>query len=112
MKKRDELWNIRRAFAQRRHAERENVQSIEEIRAKATVSDSLFQITVGRGDDQDVDPDGTAAAYWLELLLLQDAQQLDLVFERQFTDFIEEDGATVGEFKAPETPVDGAREGL
>src|SRR5207249_187322 len=44
------------------------------------------------------------------LLFLQNAQQLHLRFQRQFADFVEEDGAAVGELEASNPPPEGAGE--
>ena len=70
----------------------------------------MLQVTVGCSDNSNVHPDGAAAAYRLELLLLEDAEQLDLSFERQLTDFVQEDRAPVRQLEAAHTPVNSPRE--
>jgi hypothetical protein len=54
---------------------------------------------------------GAGAAQALELLLLQDAQELGLEFERDVADLVEEDRAAVRQFEAAEALGDGAGEG-
>ena len=53
------------------------------------------------GDDSRVDFGCLRAAQPLDLLVFQDAQQLDLDLERQVADLIEEDRRSVGELEAP-----------
>jgi hypothetical protein len=59
----------------------------------------LLEIAIRRGDNPDVDSNGLTAAHWLELVLLQGPQQLDLGLERELADFIEEQRAAVGQFQ-------------
>ena len=49
-----------------------------------------------------------AAAYRFELAFLEHAQQFDLRVERQFADFIQEQGAPIGELKPSSPALDGA----
>ena len=51
-----------------------------------------------------------AFAEALELALLQHAQQLGLQVERHFADFVEQDGAAVGQFEFAGTVCDRAGE--
>jgi len=49
------------------------------------------------------------ATHTLELPLLQNAQQCNLRFRRQFTDLVKEDGSFFGNLEAPQPPLRGAR---
>src|SRR2546422_2895698 len=110
-KERRELGDVRRPFAQGGHVEREDVQAIEEVRAEPPGAHGLLQVAVGRGDHPHVHADRLVAAHRLELLLLEDAQQLDLRLERELADLVEEDRALVGEREATDVPLNRAREG-
>ena len=61
------------AVAQRRHRDREDVQAIEQVFAKAPGFDVGDQVAIGGGDDADVDLDGFARADRLDLALLDRA---------------------------------------
>ena len=54
-------------------------------------------------DQPDVDVDRLIAAYPLELALLQHTQQLDLHDRRDLADFVEKEGAPMGQFKPSAT---------
>ena len=88
-----EVGNVFRALAQRRHRDRENVQTVEQILAEAPVLHRGDQVAVGGGDDAYIDLDRLAAADRVDLALLQRAQQFDLRGERQFSDLVEEERA-------------------
>src|SRR5262249_28447991 len=87
--------NVLVPFPQRRHGQRNHVQTEKKIGAKATLTDFFVEVAVGGGDDADVDPERLAAADRLELLLLKHAQELDLRLERQLADLIEKERPAV-----------------
>ena len=88
-----------------------DVQAEIEIFAEGAVAISGFQVAIGGGDNTYVDCDVRIAAYWPNLLLLQDAQELGLHFERQLANFIEENRASVGSLKETGFRFYGAGEG-
>ena len=92
---RDERRNIFAAFAQRWNVNRKNVETIVEVAAKAAGADFFGKIAIGGGDEADVYLHGVGAAEALEFALLQDAQQQNLHFLGQFTDFVEKKRAAV-----------------
>ena len=94
------------AFAQRRHVDRKDVQAVEQIGAKLSVADRLIEVAIRGGDHADAHAHRPAAADRFELLLLKDAQQLDLRVERQLTDFVEEDRAAVGDLEPADALLD------
>ena len=53
-----------------------------------------------RRNHADIDRLGARRPDPLELAFLQDAQELDLDIRRQVADFVEEDGAAVGQLEA------------
>ena len=86
-----------RALAQRRHLERDDVEPVVEVLAEPALRDLLGEVAVRRRDHADVDLDRLRAADALELVLLQEAQQLDLDRRRDLADLVEEQRAAVGE---------------
>ena len=58
------------ALAQRRERDGEHIEAIEQILAELTLSHHALQVSVGGGDDADIDHNGIGAADALELLLL------------------------------------------
>ena len=60
---------------------------------EGTILDRLFQITIGRGDDANIDIDGFGAADSFEGVILQNAQKLGLHERRHLAHFIKEQGS-------------------
>ena len=81
--------------------DREDVQPIVEIVTKLAIGDHLFQIAVGGGDQANVGLDQLIAAQTFKLLLLQNAQQLRLKFQRHVANFVEEQRTFVRQFETP-----------
>ena len=92
----DELGNVVGALAERRHHDREYIQSVVEILAKLAALHHVDHVAVGGGDQADVHLDRATRADGIDLALLDGAEELDLHVERQFGDFVEEEGAAVG----------------
>lgn len=88
----------------------EDVEAIEQIAAELVIGHCLAQVAVSGGNQTDVDMDGTNAAQALEFVVLQDTEQLGLKLHGDVPDFIEEDGAFVGEFETTDFLGDGAGE--
>ena len=70
----------------------------------------VIEVPIGGGDDTDVDAHCLAAADRLKLLLLQDAQQLDLRVGGHLANLVEQDRAAVGHLESADPFVDGAGE--
>ena len=70
------------------------------VLAEFLTIDALFQVAIGSGDDADIHLDGAVAADAFKFTFLQNAQKLGLQGGRNFADLVQEDGATMGEFKA------------
>ena len=106
----DQPRKIVEAFAQRRHADRKDVQPEEQILAKLAAADARLEIAMGRGEDADVDAARLDAADTLERALLQHAQQLHLHVEAHVADLVEKQRAAVGELEPADASGDRARE--
>src|SRR5262245_36005299 len=101
----DQQRDVIRALTQGGHADRKDVQPIEEIAAKRARPDRGWQVTIGGGDDADVDLHRRSSPDALELTLLQDTEQCDLRLHRQFANFVEEDRSAVRQLEAAEAPL-------
>src|SRR5208337_4761848 len=54
--------------------------------------------------DPDIDLDGAGAAQPLEFAVLNDPEQLALQLQRHLADFVEKNGAMIGQLEAPDLP--------
>ena len=106
----DEFRDIVLPGPQRRHFDREDAQTIEEIETKPAVGDVLLQIPIGRSQHPDVHAPRRILADALELALLQDAQELRLQIRGNLADLVEEQRAAVGELEPPDPVAHGAGE--
>ena len=92
---RDQRRNVVEPLAQRRQADRHDVEAVEQILAEQALADQLAQVAVGGGDDADIGADRRAPADRGELALLQHAQQPGLRLERHVADLVEEQRAAL-----------------
>src|SRR6266403_1151236 len=88
-----------------------DVQAMVKIFAEAAFADEREQFHVGSGDDADIDFDLLGATETHEFALLNYAEKLGLRFRADGGDFIEEDGALIGNFKETFFGGNGAGEG-
>jgi hypothetical protein len=89
----------------------ENVEAVKKVAAKGALGDEFRKIGVGGGDNANVHALGAVAAKAFEFLLLENAQEFGLEFERKIADFIEEERAAIGQLEASDFLADGAGEG-
>ena len=91
-----ELGNVVEPLAQRRQADRHDVEAVEQILAEQALLDQPAQVAMGGGDDADIGLDRRAAADRRVLAFLQHAQQAGLRLGRHVADLVEEQRAAVG----------------
>ena len=96
----DQFRNIFRPIAQRRHGKRNDSQSIIQVFAKTAGGNFLLQIAIARGQHAHVNIYGIAGADALERFFLQHAQQFRLQRQIDLADFVEQNRAAIGQFKA------------
>lgn len=83
------------ARLERRHVDAYYVDAVEQIFAETPLGDVGVEITARRADEASIERYFVIAADRSNLALLKRAQELHLHAERHFTDFVEEQGATV-----------------
>src|SRR6185436_7362276 len=100
--------DVDRALAKRRQGDRDHVEPVKQILSERAFVDRLFEINVGRRDYSHIHVTAGCVADRREVSLLNDAQKLRLSFNRNISDFIEEDRAAVGDFEIPFSRRDSA----
>ena len=98
-------------LVQWRQIDFDHVEAVIEVFSELPFFGEPQQISVGCGDDADVDFDGLRPANSLEPPFLQHAQQLRLHGQRNLADLVEKDRSTVRQLEPALTLTDGAREG-
>src|SRR6267154_1945427 len=91
--------NIFAAITQGRQGQVNDVETMVQIFAEAAFANECEQLHVGRGDDADINLNLLGAPEAHEFALLNYAQKLGLRFRADGGDFVEEDGALIGDFK-------------
>ena len=87
-------------LAQRRQADADDVEAMEEVFAEQAVLDPRFEILVGRGNHPDIGLDRRMPADAIEMPVRQHAQQARLQLGGHVADFVEEQGAALGLLEA------------
>ena len=95
----EEQWNFRRSLTQRRHVDRQHVQSVIEVLAQAARFHGLLNFDVRGGKHAHVDSDHVTPAEARVLMILQNVQQLGLEMRAHLGDFVEENGALGGQLE-------------
>src|SRR2546430_945489 len=96
---RQQKGHIFATLAQRRNLEVNHVQAVIQVFAEAALANKRKQVDVGSGHDAHVDFKLLGAPQTHEFALLDHAQKLGLRFGADGGDFIEENGALIGDFK-------------
>src|SRR5207248_11663810 len=101
--------DVAAALAQRRHAQGDDAQAVEEVFAEAPGLHLAFEVAVGRGQDARVNDDGPGRADAANLALLQRAQKFHLHGLARLAYLVEEERAALG--LLPQTFAVGGRAG-
>lgn len=88
------------AIAKGRGGDGEDLEAVVEIAAEEFVAHHFGEVSIGGGDQTDIDGDGANATEAFERFFLEGTEKLGLEVERDVADFIEEEGAAVGHFEA------------
>src|ERR1700730_1173969 len=101
----DQQANVFSSFPQWRNLNRKNVEAVKQIATKCTRGDGGLQVAIGGGDDPHVSSNRLIATHTLKLPLLQNAQERNLSFCGQLTDFVKEKGTFFRELEAAQLPL-------
>ena len=93
--------NLFAPFAQRRHVDANHGQAVEQILAKFSFRDALFEVGVGGGQHAHVHSLRVCFADRHDLVLFEEAQQLGLHVERQVADLVEKERAGISRSHQP-----------
>src|SRR5436190_22684973 len=96
-----ELDDIVLPLAQRRQAELDNVQPMEEVLAKLVFRNGTNNVTIGRGDKPHIDSQFLGPAHAGKGAIFEEAQELGLQWPAHVRDFIEKQCPAGGLFDAP-----------
>ena len=102
--------NVFEAFGERRDADLNGAEAIEEIFAEASGENLGAKIAIGGGNQADIDLFDFRRADALDFAVLNHAEQFGLHSQRSFADFVEEHCAAVGIFKKTRASVGRAGE--
>src|SRR5437879_406180 len=86
-------------LAQRRHPDRDYVETVIQVLAEAPVGNGFLEIAVSRGNDPHINTDRLFSAQPLEFLILKHLQKFSLQLEIHVADFIQQNRAAIGHFK-------------
>src|SRR6266404_545370 len=91
--------NILAAITQRRNMNLDGVKPKQQVFAELTGGAGSLQIDVGSGDHANVNLPGAGRSQPLNLPGLENSQKFGLLADRDVSDFVEKDGAAIGEFE-------------
>jgi len=84
-------------LAQRRNVNADDIEPVEEVRAEEAPLDGLLQIPVGGHQQAEVQLDALVAGEALNGFLLNELEELGLDVGGELADFVQEEGAVVGQ---------------
>src|SRR6516164_9206460 len=106
----DELWNVSEPLAKGRHRDGDYQQAVIEILPEQALLNHRRQIPVSSRHDSDVHLGRRRCPHFLDLLLLNQAENPDLQLKRHFPDFVEKQTAAVNHLDLAFLVRNGARE--
>src|SRR5207244_1589540 len=107
----DQNWNGFGPVTQRRNVNRNHVQPIKKIRAKASLIDLFPQVVIRGRNDAHVRPLIAGCTYAAKTSLFQKMEQLDLHRKRHVAHFVEEQRRAIRCFHKPKLHCSRASEG-
>ena len=81
------------------------VEAVIQVGAEAALIGGLAQVFLGGGDHPDIQRDQLVPTQALDHALLQQTQQFDLHVQAHALDFVEEQGAAIGELELANAPL-------
>src|SRR5258708_31464818 len=103
--------NVVFSFSKRRYLNREDMQAVKQVVTEGSRADGGLQVAVGGCDHPDVSANSTRPADTFKLVLLQNTKQINLSLNWKFSDFVEENRASICQLKPTQALLSRAREG-
>src|SRR5579872_5823388 len=91
--------NVFDAFAQRRYAQMNLIQTMEKIVAEQSSRCLIFQVATGGSDDANIDGNLLLSTDTIVRRAVKHAQQLHLRARFEFSNFVEEESPAVGQLE-------------
>src|SRR3954451_2177975 len=86
-------------IAQGRQMDMEHIEAIEQVLAELSFGNHLAKVAVRGADHTHINHDRVAVAEPLNLARFEETEQLDLDVLVEFAEFVEENGAAVGDLE-------------
>src|SRR5262249_36232366 len=106
----DQHGNVFSSFTQRRHFNRKDIETIEQIAPESSGSDGSRQVTISGCNHPHVRPNRFRSTDTFVFTLLQHTQQRMLSIRGKIANLIEKDRAAFGDFEASRSPLKRAGE--
>src|SRR5262249_27064097 len=90
-----EIGNILATLAQGRGSQCDHVEAMEKVLTEGAALDFSSEIAIGGGDQADVERQSLDAADALKFAFLKNTEEFGLQLEREFADFVEENGPSL-----------------
>src|SRR5258707_6829707 len=90
-----EEWDIPFSLAQWGHLYWKHIKTVIQVSSKRPIVDSVFQITMRGRDESGVDWFGVRGTQGTDFLLLNYAKKFSLQLSRQFSNFVQEERASI-----------------
>ena len=107
----DQDGNVILPFAQGRDVDTQHVEAEEQVLTERALAHGPLEIRVGRGDQADPRRQLCLTTDTIECSLLQQAQEMALLVDRQIADLVEEHRAVLGLFDEAAVAAVGTGEG-
>ena len=91
------------SLTQRRQAQANHIQAVEQVLTEHAIFDAFFQVLVSGGDHAHIGLDGAVTAHAVIVAIAQHPQQTGLQVKRHVANFIQKERAALGLFKASTT---------
>ena len=99
----DDIWSFRQGF----YFKRNHSKTMKQVFAKSPVFYAIFEISVRRGDNANIELDLPIASYGRNVSRLQEFQKSRLQLQRKIADFVEKNGSALRCLQFADAPLIG-----